>query len=193
MARHVQLLLRETVENLGIVGDIVRVRTGYARNYLLPHQLAETPTPSRIEALKEARAQAQAELARVRSARQEMLGRMKDVRISLVRSCNDKGILYGSVTQRDIADALLEKGYDVGTRSVRLAAALRRVGEYTVPVQFERDLRTEIIVAVEPDQPLEEREEMDFDNEGNLIERPKRKAKAAAKGEVEEPEEAAAG
>jgi large subunit ribosomal protein L9 len=193
MARHVQLLLRETVENLGIVGDIVRVRTGYARNYLLPHQLAETPRPSRIEALKEARAQAQAELAQVRSVRQEMLGRMKDVRISLVRSCNDKGILYGSVTQRDIADALLEKGYDVGTRSVRLAAALRRVGEYTVPVQFERDLRTEIVVAVEPDQPLEEREEMDFDNEGNLIERPKRKAKAAAKGEVEEPEEATAG
>ena len=57
----------------------------------------------------------------------------------------------------------------MGARSVRLAAAIRRIGTYPVPIQFDKDLRTEITVVVEPDQPLEEREEMEFDDEGNLI------------------------
>ncbi|NNF41668.1 MAG: 50S ribosomal protein L9 [Phycisphaerales bacterium] len=179
MAKNIQLLLLENVESLGIVGDIVKVKPGYARNYLLPHGLAEHPTPTKIDALKERRAQAQAELGRLRSAREELLGRMEEVTLTLVRSCNDKGILYGSVTQRDISDGLHEGGYDVGVRSIRLANAIRRIGDYTVPVQFDADLRTEITVTVEPDQPLEEREEMEFDDEGNLIEKPKPKAKPA--------------
>ncbi len=180
MARTVKLLLLTNVENLGIVGDIVKAKTGYARNFLLPHGLAETPTPSRIDALKEERAIAQAELGRLRSAREELLARMQEVTLTLVRSCNDKGILYGSVTQRDLADGLREAGFNVGPRSIRLAGAIRRVGEYTVPIQFDKDLRTEITAVIEPDQPLEEREEMDFDDEGNLIERPKKKQKAPA-------------
>jgi large subunit ribosomal protein L9 len=171
MARNVQLLLLQTVENLGIVGDIVRVKPGYARNYLLPYGLAEFPTPSRIEALKEERARARAELAALRKEREELLALMKEVTVTLVRSCNDKGHLYGSVTQRDIADGLQERGYNVDVRSVRISNAIRHVGEHAVPIQFDKDLRAEITVMVEPDQPLEEREEMEFDDEGNLIEK----------------------
>lgn len=199
MAKHVELLLNESVENLGIVGDVVRVKTGFARNYLLPTGIAEVPTEERIEELKEARAIAQAEVARIRAAREELLARMEEVTVTLVRSCNDKGILYGSVTQRDIADGLQEDGYDVGVRSIRLANAIRRIGTYPIPVQFEKDLRTEINVIVEPDQPLEEREEMEFDDEGNLVEPTPKPAKpAAAEGEgegdaaAEAPAEAAA-
>ena len=66
-AKKVKLLLNKSVENLGIVGDIVKVRPGFARNYLLPHALAETPTPTKIERLKEAREAALAELARLAS------------------------------------------------------------------------------------------------------------------------------
>ena len=171
MAKNIELLLLRTVENLGIVGDIERVKPGYARNYLLPHGLAEFPTPSRIEALKEERARARAELATLRKEREELLALMKEVTVTLVRSCNDKGHLYGSVTQRDIVDGLMEKGYDVDVRSVRLSNAIRHVGEHPVPIQFDKDLRAEITVMVEPDQPLEEREEMEFDDEGNLIEK----------------------
>jgi large subunit ribosomal protein L9 len=175
MARNVQLLLLHTVENLGIVGDIVRVKPGYARNYLLPQQLAGYPTPSKIEALKEQRAKAQKELDMLRAAREELLARMQEVTITLVRSCNDKGVLYGSVTQRDLADGLQEAGYDVGVRSIRLQNAIRRIGEYPVPIQFDKDLRAEVMVIIEPDQPLEEREEMEIDDEGNLVD--KRRAK----------------
>ncbi len=168
-SRNIELLLLETVENLGIVGDTVKVKPGFARNYLLPHGIAEFPTPTKIEALKESRAAAQAEVSALRGAREELLGRMEEVTVILVRSCNDRGVLYGSVTQRDIADGLQENGYNVGTRSIRLAAAIRRIGEYPVPVQFEKDLRTDITVRIEPDQPLEEREEMEIDDEGELV------------------------
>ncbi len=186
MARNIELLLLQNVENLGIVGDIVKVRAGYARNFLLPHGLAEFPTPAKIESLKEARAAAQAELQRLREAREELLARMTEVKITLVRSCNAQGVLYGSVTQRDIADALQEAGYDVGVRSVRLSQPIRRVGGYDVPIQFEKDLRTEIHVTIESDQPLEERDDLEIDEEGNLVEKAARRGAQVA----EQPEAA---
>lgn len=170
--KKVKLLLNKTVENLGIVGDIVKVRPGYARNYLLPHALAESPTPTKVERLKEAREAALAELARLRQSREELIARMKDVAISIQRSCNDQGILYGSVTQRDISEALQAAGYGVGIREVRLSQNIRRIGSYHVPIQFEKDLRTDITLNVEPDRTLEpEREEVEVDEEGELIEK----------------------
>ncbi len=184
MARNIELLLLETVENLGIVGDVVRVKPGHARNYLLPMQLAEFPTAEKIEALKEERARAQAEVAAELAARRSLVERLEGITVTLIRSCNDRGILYGSVTQRDISDALIEAGYDADTRSIRLANAIRRVGEYPVPVQFGKELRADISVIVEPDTPLESREEMEFDDEGNLIEKPA-PAPAAAESEAQ--------
>ena len=95
MARPVELLLTRNVENLGIVGDIVKVRAGYARNYLLPHALAEHPTDAKIDALKDARAKALAEIAAQRQLREETITKLTGVSIKLVRSCNDQGVLYG--------------------------------------------------------------------------------------------------
>jgi large subunit ribosomal protein L9 len=181
MAKNIELLLLKSIENLGIVGDIVKVKPGFARNYLLPLGFAETPTPTRIEALKEERAKAQAELAALRSAREELLSRMNSIEITLVRSCNDQGVLYGSVTQRDISDALQENGFDVGTRSVRLSQPIRRVGSYDVPIQFEKDLRTDVHVKIDPDQPLDERDELEIDDEGELVEKKAKPAKSAKK------------
>jgi large subunit ribosomal protein L9 len=159
MARPVELLLTRNVENLGIVGDIVKVRAGYARNYLLPHALAEHPTDAKIEALKEARAKALAEIAAQRQLREETIGKLTGISIKLVRSCNDQGVLYGSITQRDIADALVAAGYAVDMRAVRLAAPFRRIGSYTCLIQFDRDLKADITVDVSADRTLESMEE----------------------------------
>ena len=159
MARPVELLLTRNVENLGIVGDIVKVRAGFARNYLLPHALAEHPTDAKIEALKEARAKALAEIAAQRQLREETIGKLTGISIKLVRSCNDQGVLYGSITQRDIADALVAAGYAVDMRAVRLAAPFRRIGSYTCLIQFDRDLKADITVDVSADRTLESMEE----------------------------------
>ena len=159
MARPVELLLLRNVENLGIVGDIVKVRAGYARNYLLPHALAEHPTDAKIEALKEARAKALAEIAAQRQLREETIAKLTGISIKLVRSCNDQGVLYGSITQRDIADALVNAGYAVDMRAVRLAAPFRRIGTYTCTIQFEKDLKADISIEVGADRTLESAEE----------------------------------
>ncbi|MBC23103.1 MAG: 50S ribosomal protein L9 [Phycisphaerae bacterium] len=168
--KNIELLLLETIESLGIVGDIVKVKPGYARNYLLPHGYAEFPTQEKIDSLKEARQAAELQLQELHSQRNDLIDRMQDVTLSLQRACNDQGALYGSITQRDISDALIENGFGVDARAVRLHQPFRRVGEYTVPIQFSKEQRVEINVSVIPDRSLEdEREEMEFDNEGELI------------------------
>jgi len=156
--RRIELLLNRTVEHLGLVGDVVKVRAGYARNYLLPFGIAEAPTPERIEALKEDRAKAAAEMAAIRAARADTIEKLAEISLELVRSCNDQGALYGSVTQRDISDGLIELGYQVDVRAVRLNQPIRRLGDYLVLIQFERDLKQEITVKVLPDRELEDEE-----------------------------------
>lgn len=178
MARPIDLLLLRTIENLGIVGDVVTVKAGYARNYLLPHALAEHPTAEKIEALKDARAKAQAELAALRKVREETVTKLVDHKITLVRSCNDQGLLYGSITQRDIADALVAEGYAVDMRAVRLSQPFRRIGTYHCLIQFERELKADITIEVKPDRVLE-----------SMIEA----QRAAAEAETSEAEEGADG
>ena len=155
MARPVELLLLRNVENLGIVGDIVKVRAGFARNYLLPHALAEHPTEAKIESLKVIRAKAVAELAAQHKLRSETIAKLTGVNIKLTRSCNDQGVLYGSITQRDLADALVAADFAVDMRAGRLAAPFRRIGSYTCTIQFEKDLKADITIDVTADRALE--------------------------------------
>ena len=170
--RYVTLLLNRNVEGLGIVGDVVKVKPGFARNYLLPLGIAEPPTDERIEALKEARELAQAEVERIRALRTGIIEAMVELSMELTRSCNDRGILYGSVTQRDISDGLRQLGHEVDERAIRLSQPIRRLGEFSVAVQFDKDLKADISVKVLPDRSLaEEMDEMEFDNEGNLIDK----------------------
>lgn len=182
MARTVQLLLTENVDNLGIVGDVVNVRLGYARNFLLPRELATTPSDEMIAALAEKRKQAEQEMARLRAARKTMIEKLEGHELTLERSCNDQGVLYGGVTQADIAEALKGEGYDVRPRDVRIPGTIKRLDTYDVHIKFESDLEATIKLWVVSDRPIEEieREEMDFDMEGNLIERPPQPEKPAA-------------
>jgi large subunit ribosomal protein L9 len=168
-ARRIELLLNSNIENLGIVGDVVRVRMGFARNYLIPMGLAEIPTPEKIEALSAEREIAMQKYEENKTVQAALIRQLAEVALTLTRSANDQGGLYGSVTQRDISDALAENNFEVPTRAVRLHQAIRRVGEYSVTIQFDKDLRTDIDIVVNPDRPLEDREEMEFDDEGNLI------------------------
>lgn len=153
--RKVELLLNRTIENLGLVGDVVKVKPGFARNYLLPHGFAEAPTAEKIEALKHLRAEAQAELAKLRASREALIARMEGTSIKLIRSVNDQGVLYGAVTQRDIADQLVADGYHVDMRAVRLQNPIRRIGSYACVIQLDRDLKTEVGIEVLPDRTLE--------------------------------------
>jgi large subunit ribosomal protein L9 len=131
--------------------------------------LAEVPTQDKIEDLSEAREIALKEYEAQRTQQASIIENLEGIVLTLSRSANDQGGLYGSVTQRDIADALIENGFNVDTRAVRLHQAIRRIGEFHVTIQFGSDLRADVEVQVNPDRPLEDREDMEFDDEGNLI------------------------
>ncbi len=175
MAKTLMLLLTENVDNLGIVGDVVSVKIGYARNYLLPHGLGTEPSDEMVAALQEKRKEAEKLLSVLRTQRQGMIGKLDGLEITLERPCNDLGILYASVTQQDIAGALTSLGFEVKPREVRLAHTIKRIDSYEVQVKFDTDLEAAIKIWIVADRKLDtddDREEMEFDNEGELIVKP---------------------
>ncbi|MEC8818408.1 MAG: 50S ribosomal L9 C-terminal domain-containing protein, partial [Planctomycetota bacterium] len=123
-------------------------------------------------------ATATAPLAALRAQRVEPTATREGISLTLTGSGNDQGALYGSVTQRDISDALGENDLMVEERAIRLNQPIRRIGSYQVLVQFEKELRVEITIEILPDRTLEEleEEEMEFDEEGELIEKSAPKA-----------------
>lgn len=183
MARTVELLLLESVENQGIVGDVIKARLGYARNYLMPRNLATTPSKELIESLQARRADAERQMSELRQERSGIITRLTGYELSIERACNDQGILYGSVTQQEIAAALVAAGFSVRPRDVRLSGAIKRVDNYDIHIKYETELETVIKLHVKPDRVLakDEKPDLDFDMEGNLVEKkPSRKARDAA-------------
>jgi len=181
MVKNIQLLLLESVDNLGIVGDVVNVRAGYARNYLLPRGLATMPDEALIASLAERRKQAEVEQGKLRVEREKLIKRLEGIEITMERACNDLGLLYGSVTQQDISGALRTLEFEVKPREIRLPQVIKRLGQFEVNVKLATDLEEQISIYVVADRKMEgeQREEMEFDNEGNLIEKEAPKPAAA--------------
>ncbi len=180
MPKSIKLLLTENVDSLGIVGDVVNVKVGYARNYLLPFQYATTPSDELIASLAERRAQAEKDVAARRKEREEMIHKLDGQELTMARACNDQGHLYGSVTQQDLASALQEVGFAVSPREVRLPVAIKRVDTFDILVKVDSDLEAHVKLWVVADRHLDEddQDEMEFDNEGELIIKDKKKPAA---------------
>lgn len=183
------LLLLETVDNLGIVGDVVKVRSGYARNFLIPMGLATVPSDELVKSLAAKRAEAEKQQREMRAQRERMIEKLEGVEVELVRSCNDQGLLYGSVTQGDIADALTAKGFDVKAREVRLSQTIKRVESHHITVKLDRDLEAEVTVKVVADRQIEadDRDEVEVDDEGNMIHKGDKRGKRGRKHADEAP------
>ncbi|GMU35933.1 MAG: 50S ribosomal protein L9 [Phycisphaerae bacterium] len=143
-----KVLLRKDVDPLGIVGDVVDVSEGYARNYLFPQGLALQPTKGNMRALTKERAAAaerrRLALEQMRRAAQALEG----VEVTIVAAANEEGVLYGSVGPREIAHALVEEGHPVKTEYVRMSSPLRHLDRITVEVRFAPDIKTEVKVWV---------------------------------------------
>jgi len=152
--KNVTLLLTENVANLGIVGDVVDVRPGYARNYLLPRDLATVPSEANVRRLQARRQQVQEELAREREQMAQMFERLDGFELTIKRSANEQGVLYGSVAQRDIAEALEAEGYAVPDRAVRIGERIERLDSFRIPLELD-ELTAEIKLWVVSDKPLE--------------------------------------
>jgi large subunit ribosomal protein L9 len=166
-----KLMLTESVESLGIVGDVVNVRVGYARNFLLPRNFAVKPSDEAIAAVQSKRVDAQKHMAEHRKQREEVIKKLQGLEVQMTRSCNDLGHLYASVTQQDIASLLSSQGYAVKARDVRLNTNIKRVDHYDVHIKFDRDLDATVKLNVLPDRKIDQdrREAVEVDDEGEMI------------------------
>ncbi len=156
--KQIKLLLLENVDNLGIVGDVVKVRPGYARNYLLPRGLAASPTEKAVERLADRRRQVEEQMRQLREQLKALIAKLEGHELTIERSANEQGILYGGVSQHDIAEALRAEGFDVEDRYVRIGEQIKRLDSYEVPIVIDKELKTQVKVWVVSDKPAEQLE-----------------------------------
>jgi large subunit ribosomal protein L9 len=142
------VLLREDIEDLGARGEIVKVKAGYARNYLLPRNLAVQATVSNVKQIERERAALLKKEATERSTAEGQAEQLRNLTLNFVRKVGEHGLLYGSVTSMDIAEALKEKGYEFDRRRINLKDAIKEIGDYTVPVRLHREVTVEVPVVV---------------------------------------------
>ena len=146
-----EIILREDVEKVGARGAVVKVADGYARNYLFPKRLAVPATESNkkiVEQEREAYLRREAKL----KGEAEGLGQiMSNVTLTFRQRVGENDQLFGSVTAKDIADALEAQNYHIERRKVHLDEPIRTLGEYKVPLRLHRDVTTEITVLVQPE------------------------------------------
>jgi len=148
---HTKVLLREDVDDLGARGEIVRVRAGYARNYLLPRNLAVQATTGNVKGIEQERAALLKKEAKERATAEAQSQQMSSLELEFRRKAGEQGALYGSVTSMDLAEALKERGYEIDRHRIHLREPLKRVGEYTVPVRLHREVTMDLKVRVAPE------------------------------------------
>jgi len=148
---HTKVLLREDVDDLGARGEIVRVRSGYARNYLLPRNLAVEATAGNVKGIEQERAALLKKEAKERSTAEAQSDQMRSLVLEFKRKAGEQGALYGSVTSMDLAEALKERGYEIDRHRIHLREPLKRLGDFTVPVRLHREVTIELQVKVIPE------------------------------------------
>jgi len=148
---HTKVLLREDVDDLGARGEIVRVRAGYARNYLLPRNLAVEASTGNVKGIEAERAALLKKEAFERSTAEAQSQQMSSLVLEFKRKSGEQGALYGSVTSMDVAEALKEKGYEIDRHRIHLREPLKRLGEYSVPVRLHREVTIDLQVKVQPE------------------------------------------
>jgi large subunit ribosomal protein L9 len=145
-----QLMLVENVEHLGKQGDVVEVKNGYGRNYLLPMGLATYVTPEALKRIETHKAKVEAiKIARVNDLK--MLARkLEEQSVTIEANANEEGHLYGSVTEIDIAKALQASKFDIKPEHVKLEGHLKELGLYNVKIELESEIGAELKVWVVP-------------------------------------------
>ena len=142
------ILLREDIEHVGGRGEIVKVKAGYARNYLLPQGFATLATKGNVKQIEQERSALLKKAAIEKATAEAQLDQMSSIALKFERKAGDHGTLFGSVTSMDIADALKAKGYEIDRRKIVLRDAIKETGEFTVNVKLHREVMLSVPVTV---------------------------------------------
>jgi len=143
-----QIILKEDIEKLGQMGEIVDVKRGYARNYLLPQQLAMEATPKNLKQLEHAKRVVADKIKKVQKESQTLADKINQTTVTLVHTSGEDDKLFGSVTSMEIAEAILATGVEVDRRKIVLDEPIKRLGEYKVAVKLTGGVSAEVTVKV---------------------------------------------
>jgi large subunit ribosomal protein L9 len=143
-----KVILREDVDHVGKMGDLVTVKDGYARNYLLPRDMAAPATERNVRALEHQKRLIETKRKKERAASEELVKRLASIPLTFPMQAGEDDKLFGSVTSKDIADALAAKDFVVDRRKIVLDKPIKALGTFTVPVKFSSDITGEISVSV---------------------------------------------
>ncbi|MDR0677163.1 MAG: 50S ribosomal protein L9 [Holosporaceae bacterium] len=141
---HIKVILLQRVAGLGLISDVVNVKPGFARNYLLPKKIALRATKENVAYFEKERAQIEARNAETKTEAQKIAEKMGTLSISIVRQASDKGQLYGSVSARDIAASIKEAGFSIRAGQINIGHPIKSLGIYDISV----DLHPEVSVIV---------------------------------------------
>jgi large subunit ribosomal protein L9 len=142
------VILKKEVENLGDAGDIVRVKPGYGRNFLIPRGLAIPANESNVAELAHQKKVAEAIKRKELGVAQELARKIGETAITIRREAGEDDKLFGSVTNRDVAEALAERGLEVDKRTIQLAEPIRSIGLFPITIRLTRDVAAELRVFV---------------------------------------------
>jgi large subunit ribosomal protein L9 len=145
-----KVLLRQDVPNLGVIGDIVEVGAGYARNYLLPQNLAVAPTAANLKRIEDEATQREVAAKQRLDTLKALAAKMTGLSVTIKAKANEQGNLFGSVNEEHIVEALAEEGYKVAPAQVALAAPIRTLDKFRVPIKLAEGVEAEIDVWVVP-------------------------------------------
>ena len=144
-----EIILLQDIDNVGNRGQIVKVADGFARNYLVPKKMAVAATPQNRKWVDQQRVRFLKLEAREKADAAELANLMVGVTVSITRKAGEQGTLFGSVTAMDVAEKLVAQGYNIDRRKIQLAAPLKVLGEYDVPVKLHHEVTATIKVKVE--------------------------------------------
>ena len=145
-----EVILREHVDNLGSRGDVVKVASGYARNYLLPRKLALAVTDASRRQIEREKKVAEARDAEEKGQADALALRMAQTEIEIARRVGEHDAMYGSVTAADVVHALAAKGFEIDKRKVQMPEPLKALGEFSIPVRVHREVTAQVKVKVVP-------------------------------------------
>jgi len=143
-----QVILLERVEKLGQMGDEVRVKDGFARNFLLPKKKALRATKANREFFQAQKAQLESQNAERKKGADAIAGKLNGKSFVLIRQAGDRGQLYGSVSPRDIAEVMEKAGYKVDRHQVSISVAIKSIGLFTIPVVLHPEVKVSVTVNV---------------------------------------------
>ena len=143
-----EVILREDIDKLGNRGEVVKVASGYARNFLIPKRLAVAATDSNKKIVEQERQAHLRKEAKQQGKAQDLAKLLNGVSVTIAQKAGENDQLFGSVTSKDVADALAAKNFTIDRRKIQLDEPIKQLGEYKVPIRLHRDVTVEIPVQV---------------------------------------------